>query len=398
MGQHDVSEPRDGEDRRRFVKRLIDDVHALDQMIQDDVFETGTHRIGAEQEMFLADNSGRPLCAALEVLDAIDDSHFTTELALFNLELNLDPLDFSRDCLGQIERDLTRRLRQAEVAAGKCGAHIVLTGILPSLRKSDMAVDNMTPLPRYAALNHSANLLRGGPRHFRITGVDELNLTHDSVMLESCNASFQVHYQVSPHDFVPLYNASQAFAAPLLAAAANSPLLFGHRLWQETRIALFEQAVDTRRTGTDRRFHPRVQFGQQWLRGSVVELYREDISRFRTLMSNVDDEDPFACLRRGELPRLLALRLHTGTVWRWNRACYGVLDGKAHLRIENRVLPSGPTVADEVASAALWLGLMAAEEADPTRFASVMEFESAKENFIAAARHGLSGQFEWIGG
>ncbi len=218
-------------------------------------------------------------------------------------------------------------------------------------------------------------------------------------MMESCNTSFQVHFQTSPADFVSHYNLAQAITAPLLAAAVNSPLLFGHRLWQETRVALFQHSTDARSRPQLARSQPtRVSFGENWLEHSVIALFHDQISRFRPIMITQPDEDPFQVLARGGTPLLSALRMHNGTVWRWNRACYGVADGVAHLRIENRALPSGPTVLDEIANSAFFAGLMLALPEEYGDIAKRMTFDDAKANFFAAARHGLSAQFNWIDG
>jgi CBS domain-containing protein len=256
----------------------------------------------------------------------------------------------------------------------------------------------MVPLPRYQALNEAMTAMRGGEYEFFIKGIDELRVRHDSVMVESCNSSFQVHLQVGAKRFAPLYNLAQALAGPTLAGATNSPLLFGRRLWAETRIALFQQAVDTRRNVADRTSAPRVTFGDGWVRSSVMELYRDNVSRFRTLVGTELDEDPFEVLRRGEVPELKALRLHNGTVYRWNRACYGITNGKPHLRIENRVLPAGPTVVDEVANAAFWFGLMSELGETIEDVTKLMDFEHAQSNFVAAARQGLGATFTWFDG
>lgn len=257
----------------------------------------------------------------------------------------------------------------------------------------------MTPIERYFALNRAMSRMRGGAYEFRIKGIDELIVNHDSVMVEACNASFQVHFQVGAEEFANLYNIAQFITGPILAVAANSPLLFGRRLWRETRIAVFRQSVDTRSTNQHlRERSPRVTFGRSWVRNSVIELFQEDISRFRALLGVEDDEDPFASLERGQTPRLKSLRLHNGTVYRWNRACYGLTDGKPHLRIENRVLPAGPTPIDQVANAALWFGMISAMAAEHEDLAGEVEFDVAKGNFFAAAQHGLAAQFTWLDG
>jgi CBS domain-containing protein len=399
MGEHNVTRALEGEHLRLFLGHLLEDLRALESMLADGRIESGPKRIGAEQELFLVGKGGWAAPAAIDLLREIDDPHFTTELAAFNLEINLDPLAFEGDCLSALERTIDALLAKARAAGSRLGVAPLLVGILPTIRKSDLELSNLTPLPRYTALNSALSGLRGEPYEFRIKGTDELILKHDSVMLEACNTSFQVHLQIDPARFAPLYNVAQAIAAPILAAATNSPLLFGKRLWRETRIALFQQAVDTRNSVDSlRERSPRVTFGSRWVDESVLELYREDVARFRVILGASLDEEPFEQLARGITPELKALRLHNGTVYRWNRACYGVLDGKAHLRIENRVLPSGPSVVDEVANAAFWLGLM---EAAPDEFGDVrarMPFGNAKQNFVAAARLGLAAQFAWLDG
>jgi gamma-glutamyl:cysteine ligase YbdK (ATP-grasp superfamily) len=400
MGEHDVSGQLDEHQLRAFSKALLDDVHALDRMLANpDMFESGVRRVGAEQEMFLVDEHMRPAPVSTEVLARAGDDRLTTELAKFNLEANLAPHVFGGRCLRGLEMELEEVLSVTRAAAEACGARVMLAGILPTLRRSDLGLDNMSPKPRYLALNRAMTELRGGDFHVLVKGVDELEIHHDNVMLESCTTSFQVHFQVAPDEFARLYNLAQAVAAPVLAVAVNSPVLLGQRLWKETRIALFQRSVDSRSKAHQERGHrPRVSFGDAWVRESVLEIFREDIARFRILLATGMDEDPLGELDRGEVPRLSALRLHNGTVYRWNRACYGVADGKAHLRIENRVLPAGPTVIDEIANAAFFFGLMAALADEYGDIDKVMDFDDAKNNFFAAARTGLKAQFTWVGG
>jgi CBS domain-containing protein len=399
MGQNSISADSAGEERRVFMRHLLNDLRALEQLLKRDMIETDVRRIGAEQELFLVDRSWRPAPKALEVLERIDDDAFTTELGLFNLELNLDPLSFGGDCLGRLETALDAKLEILRKVTDALGLEAVLTGILPTLRKSDLDLDNMTPMPRYYALNKAMSALRGGAYEFHIKGLDELLLRHDSVMLEACNASFQVHFQVGAHEFPNLYNIAQVVAAPVLAAAVNSPVLFNRQLWRETRIALFQQAVDTR-SSTDflRDRSPRVTFGRRWVEHSVLELFQEDIARFRALVTQDLDEDPMEQLRQGQVPSLKALCLHNGTVYRWNRACYGITGGRPHLRIENRVLPSGPSVVDQVANAALWFGAISALSDKFEDITRAMAFDDALMNFTAAARLGLGAQLAWITG
>jgi CBS domain-containing protein/gamma-glutamylcysteine synthetase len=381
------------------MKTLLRDVRALEYMLENDMFETGVRRIGAEQEIFLVDANYRPANKALEILARLPSEHFTTELAQFNLECNLDPHEFGDDCLSQMESQLDRLLAQVRTAAHECDAEIVMTGILPTLTSADLGLDSMTPMPRYFALNDAMTGLRGGDYEFRIEGADEFILKHDSVMVEACNTSFQVHFQVGPSEFARLYNMAQAIAGPTLAAAANSPLLLGKRLWCETRIALFQQSVDTRQSKRHlREVQPRVSFGSRWVDDSVLEIFREDIARFRVLLGNPAEEDPFVEMEAGRVPNLTALRLHNGTVYRWNRPCYGISNGRPHLRIENRVLPAGPTVVDEIANAAYWFGLMSGAVEEYGDINRVMSFDVAKGNFVNGARQGLGASLTWVDG
>jgi CBS domain-containing protein len=399
MGTQQIETEFGGEVRRHFMRSLLADVRALERMLAEGMLEEGVRRVGVEQEVFLVDRSWHPAPAADILLPKLADPHYTTEFGLFNLEMNLDPQLFGDKCLSRMEEQLTGLVTNLRTVAATEGIEIALIGILPTIRKSDLGPENMTPRPRYAALNKALTDLRGGTYEFHIKGVDELLLKHDSAMLEACNTSFQVHFQVGAKEFANLYNIAQVAAAPLLAAATNSPLLFGKRLWSETRIALFQQAVDTRSSGHHMRERsPRVTFGTGWIRNSVLELYKEDIARFRTLVGTDLDEDPFEKLKQGVTPELKALRLHNGTIYRWNRACYGVIDGKPHLRIENRVLPSGPTVVDEVANATFWFGLMGALSDQYDDITKVIEFETAAMNFTTAARQGLGAHFSWFEG
>ena len=395
-----IGGPNEQEQLRAFTRSLLQDLHALGKMVSGGLLEEGVRRVGAEQEVFLVDRNLRPAPVAMEMLRRLDDpAHFTTELGLFNLEMNLDPLPLAGDCFSRMERQLLDLLGKARAAARAEKSDIVLTGILPTIRKSDLGIDSMTPLPRYHALSEAMNRLRGGEFEIHLKGVDELHMRHDNVMVEACNASFQTHLQVGAEEFARLYNVAQVVAAPVLAAACNSPLMFGRRLWRETRIALFQQSVDTR--SGEHHFRervPRVDFGRRWVKGSVLDLFQDGISRHRVLIATEREEDPMARLARGELPDLKALRLHNGTIYKWNRACYGILEGRAHLRIENRVMPSGPTPLDEVANAAFWYGLMLAMADSGEDVTRRMSFDDARHNFVSAARHGIAAEFHWLDG
>jgi CBS domain-containing protein/gamma-glutamylcysteine synthetase len=400
MGRQDAgAEGQDAESLRVFTRKLLADLRALELMLENGALESGVRRIGAEQELFLLDRHYRPAPIAVEMMERLaSDGHFTTEVARFNLEFNSDPLTFGGDCLFRMESQMAELLAKARRTAHQLDSEVVMIGILPTVDISDLSLANMTPVPRYFALNEAMRRLRGKDWEFYIKGADELLIRHDSVMVEACNTSFQAHYQVGPDEFATLYNLTQAVAAPVLAAACNSPMLFGRRLWRETRIALFQQSVDHRAAGLHLREQaPRVSFGTRWVDDSVLEIFREDIARFKVLLAIDIDEDALEVLGRGEVPALKALRLHNGTIYRWTRPCYGILDGKPHLRIENRILPSGPTLIDEMANAAFWFGLLSGMSRLYPDIRRVMEFDVARENFVAAARLGLRAQFAWPG-
>jgi CBS domain-containing protein/gamma-glutamyl:cysteine ligase YbdK (ATP-grasp superfamily) len=399
MGEHHVEQGVDERKLHEFTQALLADLRALAFMLEDGRIESGARRIGAEQEMFLVNRSLRPAPLALEVLERANDSRLTTEIARFNLEANLTPVDLIGRCFRSMHDELAEVLTKAREAAAEFGTEVLLAGILPTLRVSDLTLANLTPMPRYEELNRSVTALRGGPFSIHIKGLDELQLSHDNMMMESCNTSFQIHFQVDPADFVVTYNIAQAITAPVLAAAVNSPLLFGHRLWHETRLALFQHSADARsRTQLARSQPTRVAFGERWLRHSVIELLHDQIARFRPIMITAPDEDPMQVLARGEVPLLSALRMHNGTVWPWNRACYGVSNGVAHLRIENRALPAGPTIVDEIANTAFFVGLMLALPREYGDISRRMDFDDAKANFFAAARYGLNVQLKWLDG
>lgn len=398
MGEHNISATNEVE-RCSFMRRLLTDLRAMERMLDEGRFETGIQRIGAEQEMFLLDQDLRPAPVAERILATTADRRLTTEIALFNLEANLTPAEFTGHCFAELERELTEVLDEVRHSAREVGAEVLLSGILPTLRKSDLGLENMTPQPRYRELNRAVTELRGGSFMIHIKGLDELHQSHDNVLMEACNTSFQIHLQTDPSSFIELYNLAQAATAPVLAAAVNSPILFHHRLWHETRIALFQHAVDARSGAQQARSQPtRVGFGDGWLDGSVIELFRQDVARYRVILASAAEDDSLSVLDAGKIPDLPALRLHNGTIWRWNRPCYGVSDGMAHLRIENRALPAGPTVRDEVANAAFFLGLVVGLHEEYGDITKRMKFDDAKTNFFAAARHGLRAQLNWIDG
>jgi len=397
MGEQNVKRIKDEATHQEFMKSLLTEVNALEKMLEMGLIESGISRIGAEQEMFLIDKAHKPAPCAMEILDAIDDDRFTHELGLFNLEANLAPHKLAGNCLSLMEQEAQEVYKRARLTAARFDCDIALVGILPTLTRENLGLESMVPTPRYYALNDAIRAMRGSEFRFTINGIDELSVKHDNVMLEACNTSFQVHFQVSPEKFAKNYNIAQAVTAPLLAAAVNSPILLGKRLWHETRIAVFEYSIDTRsKTHQERGLKPRVHFGDRWLEDSVTEIFKEDIARFRIVLTTETEEDPLGMIDRGVMPALNALCLHNGTVYRWNRPCYGVHNNIPHLRIENRVIPAGPTVLDEIANAAFFYGMMTGMSAQVDDIRDHLRFADVKSNFLAAARDGIRAQMNWF--
>lgn len=399
MGDKKVSIENDEKCVRQFTKAVLNDLQALEKMLDENLMEENVMRIGAEQEMFFVDSAMRPAPIVLNVLEQAKDSRLTTEIGRFNIEANLTPLDFSGNCLSKLEDELTNVISVVKKSAQTFGADTVLCGILPTIQQSDLVEKNLTPNPRYLELNRVITALHGDERLVHIKGLDELHLHLKDTYIEFSNTSFQIHLQVGIKEFVKYYNWAQAVTAPVLASAVNSPLLLGHRLWQETRLALFQHAVDERSHTQHERNRPaRVSFGRTWVKDSILEVFREDVSRFRIILTRAIEENSMETLSVGKIPQLNAWRMHNGTIWRWNRACYGVLNNKPSLRIEARFLPSGPTILDEMANAAFFLGLMMAL---PKIFGDVTErmtFDDAKQNFFSTARFGLKSQIIWLDG
>lgn len=398
MGVQDVGQEQGGQQHRNAIGHVLKDLSALEMMLERGMFETGIRRIGAEQELALVNRSYDPAPVGPEVLQDLNEPKATTEIGRFNMEFNLDPAELTGSALRLMEQEILELLTRARVAAEAHGAQPILIGILPTLQQEHLSLDFITPKPRYHALNDRITKARGGKYNIRIKGIDELKFTHDNILVEGLNTSFQLHFQVCPDEFALAYNAAQLITAPCLAAAANSAVLFGKRLWNETRIAIFEQAVDT--SGDDmpaqRDVLKRVRFGERWVQDSVLEIYRDDVVRFRSLFAAGTEEDAMGKVERGEVPKLYGLQTHNSTVYRWNRPCYGTTNGKPHLRIENRVLPAGPSVGDEVANAALWFGLMTQIPRVYPDLAQRMPFEHARANFVAAARNGLQFKMHWF--
>jgi gamma-glutamyl:cysteine ligase YbdK (ATP-grasp superfamily) len=379
---------------REKVRRCLD-VFAL--MLRQSHFEAEDPMTGLEIEFNLVDDEGRPALKNAEALEAIANPDFQTELGQFNLEINVAPRRLGTGGITDFEADLRASLNDAEERASQVGAHLVMIGILPTLEAGHLAPGTISPNPRYRLLSDQILDARGEDIAISISGVERLETTSDSIMPEAACTSTQLHTQVSPEDFASYWNASQAIAGIQLAVGANSPYLLGLDLWAETRIPLFEQATDTRSEELKAQgVRPRVWFGERWIT-SIFDLFEENVRYFPALLPITEDEDPLAVLEAGATPGLHELRLHNGTIYRWNRPIYDVVDGRPHLRVENRVLAAGPTVADTMANAAFYFGLTRALAEHERPLWSQMSFSAAEENFHVAARDGIEAQVYWPG-
>jgi len=379
---------------RAKVRRCLD---AFVAMLDDHDFSVGAPHVGIEIEFNLVDGQGAPALRNAEALAQIADDDFQTELGLFNLEINLPPVPIAGDGLTKIGAELRDDLIRADERAAAVDTRLMMIGILPTLRSEHFSAEAISANPRYHLLSEQILAARGEDIRIEIDGIDRLRTTADTIMPEAACTSTQLHLQVEPEEFGRVWNAAQAIAGVQLAVGANSPLLLGRRLWSETRIALFEQATDTRSEELKAQgVRPRVWFGERWV-SSAVDLFEENSRYFPALLPVTDAEDPFTELDAGRIPSLSEMTLHNGTVYRWNRPVYDVSGGRPHLRVENRVLPAGPTIVDTLANAALFYGLVRALASGEPPISAQLPFAAAKANFHAAARGGLATQLHWPG-
>src|SRR5215469_16621088 len=385
------------QDRRAYREKAQTCLDVLEKMLTAARFDAGSRRVGLEIEFNLVDSRGRAAMTNADVLAAIDDPAWTSELGQFNIELDCDPATLGRDVFSLLETSIGGTLADAFERAEGTGSRILMVGILPSLRRSDIGANTMSPNPRYQLLNDQMLAARGEEMRISIEGAERLLAYTDHILPEAACTSVQCHLQVGPEMFASYWNAAQAIAGIQVALGANAPYLFGRELWRETRITLFEQATDTRSEELRRQgVRPRVWFGEQWI-SSVTELFEENLRYFPALLPLCEDEDPVAVLDRGQTPHLAELTLHNGTVYRWNRPVYAVDDDKPHLRVENRVLPAGPTVADVMANAALYYGLVRALAETERPVWTQMSFKTAADNLVEASRHGIDARLYWPG-
>jgi len=397
MGQDVDAREFSREDRtlyRAKVRRCLD---VFARMLGEHDFSVEHTQVGIEIEFNLVDADGNPSLKNAEALEAIADPDFQTELGLFNIEINVPPARIDGDGLETVQAALRDDLNAAQEKAASVHTHLLMIGILPTLQDGHLSRDSISANPRYHLLSEQILAARGEDIEIVIDGVDRLDTTADTIIPEAACTSTQLHLQVEPEEFAPMWNAAQAIAGVQVAIGANSPFLLGQQLWHETRIALFEQATDTRSEELKAQgVRPRVFFGERWIT-SVFDLFEENVRYFPALLPIVDEEDPLVELEEGRVPNLAELRLHNGTVYRWNRPIYDVADGRPHLRIENRLLPAGPTVVDTMANAALFYGLVKVLGTSERPVWSQLSFRAAEDNFHQAARAGIDAEIYWPG-
>jgi len=395
MGIEIRKERFDERDFVAFADKLRRSIEVLRDLLRRPGFGVGEPSVGAELELDLVDDAGRPMPINQRVLDGIVDDRVTLEVDRFNMEINARPSPLAGRPFSAMARELVTALGEIERAAATHGAHPVAIGILPTLTEKDLGSSALTEGLRYRALSHGIQRIRGEPFAVHIEGDERLDVTAHDVTFEGANTSFQLHLRVTPEAFARTYNAAQIATAFVLAVSGNSPYFLGKRLWHETRVALFRQSVDDRWASEEGDWRPaRVSFGHGWVRQSAHELFAESVALHDPLLPQCGDEDPAAVLRAGRVPHLGELRLHHGTVWRWNRAVYDDAAG-GHLRIEFRALPAGPTVNDMVANAALAIGLTQALASTADALVTRLTFGHARRNFYEAARHGLGAELLW---
>jgi hypothetical protein len=395
----EVSESRfSREQRQRYREKVQLCLDVFERMLGTTTFDAERPLVGLEVELNLVDAAYQPFFGNLAVLEEIADPAYQTELGAYNIELNVPPRTLAGDGADDLETGLRGSLNAAEQKANLRGGHIVMIGILPTLAPEHMeGAGWMSPSARYAALNDSILAARGEDIHLDIHGVERLNTYASTLAPESACTSVQLHLQVSPQDFARNWNAAQLLAGPQLALGANSPFFFARELWRETRIELFSQATDTRPPELrNQGVRPRVWFGERWIT-SIFDLFEENVRYFPALLPEIGDEDPVAEFEAGRAPKLQELRLHNGTVYRWNRPVYDVVDGHPHVRVENRVLPAGPTVVDILANAAFYYGTLRVLAEDERPVWSKLTFPTAEENFFECARRGIEATCYWPG-
>jgi hypothetical protein len=397
MGEEVVAAVFSREDRQRYREKVKRCLEVFARMLSEARFDADRRSIGLEIELNLTEETGDPAMANAHVLELISDPAFQTELGQFNVEINIPPRQLADGVFTELEQAVRRSLNAADERSREAHAHMMVIGILPTLTERDLDSAALSANPRYALLNEQIFAARGEDLHLSIDGIERLSTYADTIAPEAACTSVQLHQLSAPEDFARHWNAAQAIAGVQIAVAANSPFFFGRELWRETRIPLFEQATDTRPEELRAQgVRPRVWFGERWIT-SIFDLFEENVRYFSALLPVTDDEDPVETLDRGDTPRLAELRLHNGTVYRWNRPIYDVVRGRPHLRVENRLLPAGPTVVDTMANAAFYYGLVRMLADADRPIWTQMSFSAAEENFHAGARDGIEARVYWPG-
>jgi gamma-glutamyl:cysteine ligase YbdK (ATP-grasp superfamily) len=397
MGEDVAAKVFSREDRQRYRQKVRACLDVFARMLAEARFDAERRSMGLEIELNLTDEGGDPALLNAAALEAIADEDFTTELAQFNVEINVPPRLLTGDVFAGLEERVRASLNAAEDKARGVGAHMMLVGILPTVFDQHLNADALSANPRYRLLNEQIFAARGEDLEISIAGPERLSTFADTIAPEAACTSVQLHLQVEPERFATVWNAAQAVAGVQLAIGANSPFFFGRELWRETRIALFEQATDTRPEELKAQgVRPRVWFGERWIT-SIFDLFEENVTFFPALLPVCEPEDPLEVLESGGVPSLSELRLHNGTIYRWNRPVYDVVREKPHLRVENRVLPAGPTVVDTLANAAFYYGLVRTLAEEERPIWSRMSFSAAEENFHAGARDGIEARVFWPG-
>ena len=397
MGQEVAARTFSREDRQRYRLKVRASLDVFARMLAEARFNPERRSFGLEIELNLTDDAGDPALINAAALDAIADPAFQTELGQFNIEINIPPRLLEGGVFSELEGDARASLNAAEERSRTVGAHMMIIGILPTVGPDHLRAEAFSANPRYALLNEQIFAARGEDLEISIAGVERLSTHADTIAPEAACTSVQLHQQVEPEAFAAYWNAAQAIAGVQVAVAANSPFFCGKELWRETRIAVFEQATDTRPEELKiQGVRPRVWFGERWIT-SIFDLFEENVRYFPSLLPVCEEENPLETLERGDVPRLGELRLHNGTIYRWNRPIYDVVRDQPHLRVENRVLPAGPTVVDIMANAAFYYGLLRMLTQEDRPLWSQMSFSAAEENFHAGAREGIDARLYWPG-
>ncbi|HEY2206744.1 MAG TPA: glutamate--cysteine ligase [Pseudonocardia sp.] len=390
-------------ERQQYRGRVHRCLNALATMLREGAFAADSEATtGLELELNLVDGRLEPSMRNGAVLDGVDSSELQSELGRWNIELNMPPRPLPGEHGRYLENHLLDVLSAVEKQAGTVGSKVLSIGILPTLDENHLVADLLSPTSRYTALNEQMISARGEPFRLDIEGSaadgrspERLHMDFDSIAPEAACTSLQLHLQVPPDSFAAHWNAAQCVAGIQLAAGANSPFLLGRKLWAETRVPLFLQATDVRSVELrNQGVRPRVWFGERWIT-SIFELFEENVRYFPGLLPVPEHQDPQVELDAGRVPELEELRLHNGTIWRWNRPIYDLVDSVPHLRVENRVLPAGPSVIDMVANAMFFYGLLRVLTEQTVPLWSKLPFEAAEENFVLAARHGMDATLYW---